>query len=319
MELPAYACPASNQWLSSRQQLLTAGITRRGLQDALARGDVIRVRRGVYSRGSLPPVAAHLLTGGLPDAGYLARTRALLLSLGPGCRAARRTAAVLWGFDLAVEPTGVEVDVPEGRGRVRVPDVLAVRRPVRVVVHRRVLGFDPIPTTCAVQTVLDCAAALPLHEAVVVADSALRSRAVSLPGLRRAAEVQRGQPGAKRIRRVLRLADPRSGSVLESLLRVLLTQAGLPRPESQFHIGDRSRGIHARVDFCWPVHRLVVECDGRRWHDPDDARNRDRRRDNGLERLSWRLLRFTWAEVVHDPDHVIDSVRDCLAGWCAVA
>ena len=74
-----------------------------------------------------------------------------------------------------------------------------------------------------------------------------------------------------------------------------------------------------RVDFLWREHRLVVECDGRRWHDPADARNTDRRRENGLTLGSWMLLRFTWAEVVHQPDDVLADMRLALQGWMAAA
>jgi very-short-patch-repair endonuclease len=61
-----------------------------------------------------------------------------------------------------------------------------------------------------------------------------------------------------------------------------------------------------------------VETDGRRWHDPKDAREFDRRRANSCASLGWRLLRFTWAEVLHDPAYVIATVRASLAEATAV-
>ncbi|MGB8649305.1 MAG: type IV toxin-antitoxin system AbiEi family antitoxin domain-containing protein, partial [Mycobacteriales bacterium] len=308
-------CPPSRQRLSTRSQLAAAGVTRRGLQDAVARGELLRVRRGVYAPAPLPPRACHLLSGGI-DPGYVAEVRAVLLELGPDAVAAERTAAVLWGFDLAVEPTDVELAVPLGGPRSRAGVVTTQHAHLEVCEHR-VLGLDPLPLTSPTQTVLHCALSLPLQEAVVVADSALRSRRVTKRQLVQAAAALRGTPGARRVRRVLALSDPRSGSVLESLLRVLLVQAGIPRPESQYLIRDGS--FLARVDFCWPQLRLVVECDGRRWHDPEDARSRDRRRDNALERLSWRVLRFTWADVLHQEQYVLHHVRECLRGWMAAA
>lgn len=56
----------------------------------------------------------------------------------------------------------------------------------------------------------------------------------------------------------------------------------------------------------------MLECDGHRWHDPEDARDRDRRRDNEVVRLGWRVLRVTWDEVVRDPEYVVQLVRDSL-------
>jgi len=181
-----------------------------------------------------------------------------------------------------------------------------------------VLGLDPLRVPTAVETVFQCAATLPLSEGVVVADSALRSKKVTRRQLVTGFERWRGRPGARKVRKVLSLADAGSQSVLESLARALLASAGISRPQLQYVIRD-GRAFLARVDMCWPELRLVVECDGRRWHDPEDSRNSDRRRDNALERLSWRVLRFTWAEVVHQPDYVVAHVRDCLRGWMAAA
>ena len=310
----ALAFPPSRQCLASREQLEQSGVTRHQLARLVRDGDVLRLRRGVYSTGPLAPRGQHLLSGGVVDPGYLAQVRAVLLGcsdeIGAGCR----TAAIVWGFDLAVEPDGVELTGPNGA---RVPPGVLLRQHHGLrLTERRAGGYDGIRVSTAVQTVVDCALTLPLAEAVVVADSALRSGHVTEDYLVRAVDARRGTKGAKRLRRVLELADPHSGSVLESLLRVLLVTRGLTPPVSQRVITD-ARGFIGRVDLCWPDHRLVVECDGRRWHDPEDARDADRLRDNRLTVASWRVLRFTWAQVVHDPETVVAQVGAALAGWMA--
>ena len=48
------------------------------------------------------------------------------------------------------------------------------------------------------------------------------------------------------------LADPRCGSVLESLLRVLLWVNGLPAPRTQY-VFRLSRGSSYRADFAYVV------------------------------------------------------------------
>ena len=159
-----------------------------------------------------------------------------------------------------------------------------------------------IRVTGVMGTLRTCARERPLNEAVTVIDSALRRRLIR-PGM-----LTHG--GA--LGRAIALADPLAGSVLESALRVLLVEAGLPAPRSQYVIRDGQSFI-ARVDFCWPEQGLIVESDGRRWHDPEDARTIDRRRANACAQRGWRLLRFTWAEVLHDPAYVIESVRAALA------
>ena len=92
---------------------------------------------------------------------------------------------------------------------------------------------------------------------------------------------------------------------------MLLHQHGM-HPDSQVVLERLHGGRLGRVDFCFRDQRLVIECDGRRWHDLEDARDKDRRRDNELERAGWRLVRVTWEEVVERPQDVVRLVRDCL-------
>jgi very-short-patch-repair endonuclease len=66
------------------------------------------------------------------------------------------------------------------------------------------------------------------------------------------------------------------------------------------------------VDFCWPEHRLVVEADGFAFHADRGSYRRDRERQNDLERLGWRVLRFTWEDVQGRPEYVVALVRGCL-------
>jgi len=105
-------------------------------------------------------------------------------------------------------------------------------------------------------------------------------------------------------------------TVLETLLRLVLVSAGLT-PQTQRVITDSDGGFIARVDFCWPERRLVVEADGYAYHSDRAAYRRDRERLNQLERLGWRVLRFTWEDVRGRPEHVVALVRECLAASAA--
>lgn len=304
---------ARQQGLATRAQLRAAGLSRRGLDRELAGGGLGRLAPGLYAAGPLPARGEHLLSGGTVDAGFAAQVRRAVLQL-PGARAARRTAAVLWGFDMVVEPDAVELDVPHGH---RPPPLDGVQcrqsRSGATSLLVPVPGCLPLPATSAVETVLDCAEELPLAHAVAIADSALRRGAVTRQQLRRAVSARRGRPFCGRLWRVVRWCDPRSGSVLESLLRVVLCEAGLRPPRTQHRVLDPAGLLVGRVDLAWPLQRLVVEADGRRWHDPRDARDADRHRDNGCARAGWLVLRFTWADVVHDPERVVAAVREALA------
>jgi very-short-patch-repair endonuclease len=306
------AVGARQQGMATRRQLLAAGLSPKALSEAVDDAQLARVRRGVYAAAALDAPGPHLLSGGRIDAAYVRQVRAVLLPLGTGPVVSRRTAAVLWGFDMVEEPEAVELDVPVTcRGRT-IEGAHVQRRDVPAVDMFVSAGGDTLRVASAVATVITCALTLPTRDAVAVADSALRTGRVSLARLREAQRGRRGMPGLTALSRTVRLADPRSGSVLESMLRVLLCQHGLVPPSTQHVIRRRDGSFVSRVDFCWPDRRLVVEADGRRWHDPADARDADRRRANDLELLGWGLLRFTWADVVHQPEYVVETVRAAL-------
>jgi very-short-patch-repair endonuclease len=301
----------TTQGMVTHADLRRAGASRASLSRAASAGTVLRVRRRVYALAPLPPLPRHVVTDVGVAIGYVAHVRAVLLSLGPGAAACRRTAAACYGWGLLVEPgRTVEVAVDHGRGAVAAPGVRAwQRRSAAVLLHTVLEDTAPMLLTAPVQTVLDCALGLPLVEAVVVADSALRAGDVTVDELRRAAASMGGQRDARKARRVVDLCDPESGSVLESVLRVRLVLAGCTGFASQVVLRD-VEGAVLRVDFCFAAAGLVVEADGARWH-PDPAR--DQARDNDLAALGWRVLRFTWRQVVHEHEAVVRQVQAALA------
>lgn len=298
----------TSQGLVTSAQLVEAGVSRPALSRARNAGQVVRVRRGVYAEQDLPPLPRHLVTntGVAPE--YVADVRAVLLALGRNAAAGGRTAAALYGWALLVEPRLVEVVLTHGWD-LRAKGLRARQRRSAARSRVRVLpGTVRLRMTAPVQTVVDCALELPLLEAVVVCDSALRARAVTIDQLRRASVALPGVGGARQLRRVLELCDPRSGSVLESVLRVRLVLGGIGGFTTQAVLETLPRVL--RVDFCFEEQRLVIETDGARWH-ADTAR--DQARDNRLAVLGWRVLRVTWAQVLHEPEQVLADVHAALA------
>ena len=76
---------------------------------------------------------------------------------------------------------------------------------------------------------------------------------------------------------------------IEALLYDAMRARGLA-PVAQYGIANY------RADFALTDVRLVVECDGRPWHDPD----RDRRRDQALGRRGWEVIHFTGSAITRD-------------------
>jgi hypothetical protein len=176
-----------------------------------------------------------------------------------------RSAAVLWGVELADPCDDVEVTVPAGAHPRRVPG-LRVRRARLPAEHWWQRAGIPVTTPEA--TSVRLAASVRGDEAVIAVDRMVNSGIVDLGPVRALAAVQRG-PGSSRARSVCALADGLAESPQETRLRLLIHRSDLPRPVAQYRVADSRGGRIARVDFAWPERKVALEYDGL-WHaDPE--------------------------------------------------
>lgn len=95
-------------------------------------------------------------------------------------------------------------------------------------------------------------------------------------------------------------------SDLEDRFAALLDAHGLPHPRHNARVHD------FEVDAYWPAARLVVELDGYAFHHTRDAIQRDHDRDNELELAGYRVLRFTYDDVVRRPATTASRVARAL-------
>lgn len=255
------------------RELARHGVSRRAVEAACRRGDLMRCGVGVVC-----------LPGFERDPATVALRLGAVLSCGS---AATHHELEVFGT------TGLHVTRASSRCG---PSTRAV------VVHRRFVAADSRSTTLR-QTLLDCARCLPVDQAVSVLDSALRQGRVEPDEL--SALVSCSGRYAARVAEVVRLTDPQAQSVLESGARVLLVRGGLGPVLSQVAV--------PRVGWVDLVVRdwLVVEVDGYAVH--RDRFQEDRRRDAELTRLGYVVLRFTYEQVLHQPAWVLDVVRETLA------
>jgi very-short-patch-repair endonuclease len=68
-------------------------------------------------------------------------------------------------------------------------------------------------------------------------------------------------------------------------------------------------GRRVRLDFAWPVERVAVEADGRRWHATTADFERDRVRGNSITASGWALYRFGWSDVRERRAGVVASIH----------
>jgi very-short-patch-repair endonuclease len=233
------------------------------------------------------------------------RARAVGRLLIPGAVLSGRSAAVLWGVDLAGpdDPVECTLDPATRAGAVRGVRVTRRHLPDEDVARR-----DGVLLTTPLRTALDLGRVQPPDEAVVCLDQFLRSRLVTLAELRATAAVTTG-PGCRGIRLAAERADGLAQSPQETRLRLLLHRSSLPRPVAQFEVRDEG-GFVAAVDFGWPEHKIAVEYDGV-WHGQAQQVGKDRRRLNGLTAAGWTVIFVTVADL-RDPVALIARIAAAL-------
>jgi very-short-patch-repair endonuclease len=269
---------------SARFRDLRGRVSRRRLARAVATGAVLE-RRGVYS---------------VPGASDV---RVAVRALG-GC-ASHRTAAESWGLALPPGDQSVSVMIPPKAQRRRVP------REVRLHYARLSEAELEHGVTSPLHTVVDCLRDLSLREALAVGDSALHHGLVDHDELAAEVAALRG-PRSAIARERLAMLDARSANAFESSCRAILLEAGLTGFRPQVNITHNGRWI-GRVDLADVAGRVVIECDGWATHGSRDGWTRDVTRHTLLVAAGWRPLRFTWEQVMFEPDRVLDLVLDALA------
>ncbi|MGY1721510.1 endonuclease domain-containing protein [Blastococcus sp. SYSU DS0533] len=98
---------------------------------------------------------------------------------------------------------------------------------------------------------------------------------------------------------------------MESVLRWLVHDAGLPAPLLQHRVRDPGGRLLGRADLAWPDREVLVEFNGD-VHRDRDVFVEDLRRQNRLVAAGWTVLRFTSADVLGRPDQVIAAIRRAL-------
>jgi very-short-patch-repair endonuclease len=255
---------------------LTSG---RKLRRAVQASAIVRIRKGHYR---------------LPDAD---RARSRAAQLGGVC--SHLSAAQLHGW---------EVPFPSKTPWITVPRNSKARRSPRYHLFWADLSEEGKTCTSPLRTVIDCARRLPFPVALAVADSAIRHGDVDPQALARAAATVRGK-GAARARRVARWASGLAANPFESVLRALALEAGLEvEPQVPIEVG----GVTIHPDVVDRERRIILEADSWEFHTGKDAHERDCWRYTVLVCEGWLVLRFTWRQVMLQPEFVADCLRSVL-------
>lgn len=273
---------ALNNGVATTKQLL-AVMTYRTLARRVRDGEIVRVWHGVYSLGS-------------PDTAR--RLRALDLLSETTIVGCLGTAAQLYGFDT------------ENTVRTHILDPGVRMRPsADLMVHQRIGAplkkIDGRLLTAPAWTAIELARSLRRPRALATLDAALRSATCTAADLECALKEQRGRRGVVKVRQLLPHADARAESPMESEMRLVFMDWGMPTPELQYEIVDR-HGQLWRVDFAWPESRVAAEYDSMDWHANPVAVKHDRMKSARLQEIGWTSV-----------PAVVDDVRRYPAELCS--
>lgn len=247
--------------------------------------------------------------------GSVARCTAFLPLLSKGQWFSHGTAGTLWGLWLPqrhLESEEIHVSAARPSREPRMRGVHGHRVDPRAFERTLV---DGLPVTSAVDCWRELSAELTVDELIAVGDGLVRRQGpfATLAELALAVERHSGRRGAVTLARALPQIRTGADSPRETVLRLLLVRAGLPKPLVNLEVGGSERRIFG--DLVYPDCRVIVEYDGRHHRAPSQYAADIVR----LERLasdSWSVIRVV-AEHLDDPAAVAARVARALVarGW----
>lgn len=203
----------------------------------------------------------------------------------------------------------------------RAPRGVLTRRDV--VLDGEVMAVAGFAVTTPERTAFDIGRRATLRTAVARLDALARATGCKVDDVLAIAQRHRGARGLRRLATALELIDPGAQSPRESYLRLLLVDAGFPRPQTQIPVLGPDGLPIAYLDMGWPEHLVAVEYDGDHHRVDRWQYVKDIRRLEILERRGWLIVRV----VAEDrPAEIARRVRraltlrgfECAAGASAV-
>ncbi|HEV2776877.1 MAG TPA: DUF559 domain-containing protein [Solirubrobacteraceae bacterium] len=278
-------------------QLAELGLGASGVRNRVATGRLHRVHSGVFAVGH-------------PRLTRNGRFMAAVLACGCGAYASHWCAAALLELGLGVRRL-IDIAAPQSRGR--------TRNGIRVhtgatLLPQDVTLIDDIPCTSLARTLLDIAEAGTGREVERALDRAEQREILDMRAIDDVLDRANGRRGAKLLRAVLdehRVGSTLTRNDLEEAYLAVARAAELPPDGVNIWIPFPDGG-GAEADFLYREQGLIVEVDGRDVHATRRAFHADRRRDQRLMLLGWRVVRFTWRQVMFEPAYVAATLRGLL-------
>lgn len=210
-------------------------------------------------------------------------------------------AAALHGARWIDDDIAIELVYPNNRPP---PGVLTRRD---VLLDGELTAVAGLVVTTPERTAFDIGRREPHRVAVARLDALARATGLKLDGVMSVADRHAGARGLRRLERVLELVDAGAQSPRETYLRLLLIQAGLPRPQTQIHVVTDEETYY--LDMGWEDCMVAVEYDGEHHRTDSLQYRKDIRRLEALDRMGWIVIRVVAGD---HPAVIVRRVRDAL-------
>ena len=164
--------------------------------------------------------------------------------------------------------------------------------------------------TTPARTGFDLARRGDVGTAVARLDALGRATKLDMTQVSRIAARHPGVRGLRQLENVLSLVDTGAQSPKETWLRLVLVQAGLPRPQPQIPVHDGADDLpFAYLDMGWRDWLVAVEYDGDQHRSDRRQYVKDIRRRERLERMGWIVVTVVAEDRARD---VVRRVRAAL-------
>ncbi|MGV9803020.1 hypothetical protein ACWDTP_33700 [Mycobacterium sp. NPDC003449] len=268
--------------------------------EAVARGELTRGRL----RSAYRPMFPDIYQARTAQPSLYASTAGAWLWSGRQAVVTGRAAAALHGAQYVDADSPIEL-------------VWQNNRPPRgIVTHRSRIGDDEViridgmSVASVERTALDLGRYLPRGQAVRHLDALARATGLTDDQVGPLAERYRSSRGVRRARQALALMDPGAQSPRETWLRLLVMDAGYPRPLTQIPVFEPDGFPFAYLDMGWEHLMIGLEYDGKQ-HQTDRARYVwDERRLRRIQSRGWLHVRVIKED---RPRDILQRLREAWA------
>jgi hypothetical protein len=187
-----------------------------------------------------------------------------------------------------------------------------------ILIRREKLLDDEIclirgmPVTTPARTAFDLGRREGLRTAIIRLDALANATGLKPRHIKTLTDSHRGLRGLTQLRRAIQLMDGGAESPQETRTRLLLIDAGLPKPKTQIVVSDTFGYPFARIDMGYEEWKVGVEFDGQQhWTDPAQ-RTADIDRHAQLGALGWRMVHVSSDLLRYRPGVVVARTAAAL-------